>query len=471
MSLDALLRSGEPITVLLECQSSAGARYASNTGYVTAADDATAPNRSYPDWLIGVPEIREELPDGLFGRSAVGWSEALISNPEGVRDGWLFEAWDGRPVRILVGSQNWALAQFEPVFVGVATGLQADGNGSLRLQMGDAREALNRPVQESLLAAGPSANEPFPITLGQVFNIEPPVIDTALHRYPVHDAAVSAISDVRVGGLTAGSYTASTANGRFDLGVTPAGRVTADVTGPLTTAAAMLQAIAARVGFTAVDAAAMAAFASEAPQALGLYIGSRANALDVLDEIASSVGAWWGVNATGELTAAVAGIGTSVATLTPDDLGRFGVELEEVQLPAWRIRVGYRRNWAVQSDGLFAAVPEDTRQRFGREFDVAEASNATTRTTHPLARDPDLARTLLVLQSAAAAEATRRLALFGVQRRLFRARATRRGWPIRAGQTITLQYPRFGLADGVPLLVTRISRRLDSRTTELTLWG
>lgn len=470
MSIDLLLRSGEPITVLLEAASSAGARYASNTGYVTAVDDATAPNRAYPDWLKGVPEIREELPDGLFGRSTVGWSEAIISNPNGVRDGWLAEAWDGRPVRLLVGSQRWTLAQFVPVFVGVATGMQADGQGNLRLQMADNREALNRPVQEALLAVGPAANEPRPITLGSVFNIEPPNIDVPLHRYQVHDGAVTSVPDVRVGGLTV-SYTASAANGRFDLGVSPAGRVTANVVGPLTTAAQMLQEIAARVGFTSVDTAAMTAFAAAAPQALGLYVGDRRNAIDVLDEIAASVGAWWGVNSLGQLTAAVAGIGTPVLTLVPDDIGAFGLELVEVRLPVWRVRIGYRRNWAVQTDGLFAAVPQDLRQRYGLEYDVAVASNPAIRTTHPLAGDPDVAGTLLVLAADANAEASRQLGLFGVQRRLYRVRASRRAWPLRAGQTVRVEYPRFGLASGANFLVTRVSRRLDSRSTEITLWG
>lgn len=470
MSLDALLRSGGPITVLLEAESSAGPRYASNAGYVSAHDDATAANRAYPDWLIGVPEIREELPDGLFGRSTVGWSEAVLSNPAGIRDGWLAEAWDGRAVRLLVGAPSWTLAQFVPVFAGVATSLQATGAGDLRLLMSDPRETLNKPAQATLLTTGPSANEPAPIVLGSVYNIEPPNTDAALHRYPVHDAAVTAISDVRVGGLTS-AHTNDLVNGRFDLNVTPAGRVTCDVTGPLSTAAEMLEEIASRAGYAAFDTAGLATFAAAAPQALGLYLGERRNAIDVLDDIAASVGAWWGVDALQQLTAAVAEIGASVLTLTADDVQQYGVELVDVALPAWRVRVGYARNWAVQTDGLFAAVPEDTRQRFGREYEVASAEDAAVQTLHPLARDPDVAGTLLVSGADAAAEAARRLALFGVARRLYRVRATRRAWPLRAGQTVTLDYPRFGLAGGVDLLVLRVARRLDSRDTELTLWG
>jgi hypothetical protein len=465
--IDDLLRSGDPIVVLLEAESSAGPRYASNSGYVSAHDDATAANRAYPDWLIGVPEIREELPAELFGSSTVGWSEAVLSNPAGIRDGWLDEAWDGRAVRLLVGAPSWTLAQFVPVFAGVATGLQATGEGDLRLLMSDFREQLNRPVQPTLLTTGPSANEPAPIVLGSVYNIEPPNTDAALHRYPVHDAAVTAISDVRVGGLTS-SHTNDLANGHFDLGVTPAGRVTADVTGPLSTAAEMLVEVASRAGYSSFDTAGLAAFASAAPQPLGLYVGERRNAIDVLDDIAASVGAWWGIDSLQQITAAVSGIGTPVLTLTADDVVQYGVELTDVVLPAWRVRVGYRRNWAVQTDGLFAAVPEDARQRFGREYDVAEANDPAVQTLHPLARDPDVAGTLLVSPTDAAAEAARRLALFGVPRRLYRVRATRRAWPLRAGQTVTLDYSRYGLAGGVDMLILRVSRRLDSHITELT---
>ncbi|MDP1696504.1 MAG: hypothetical protein Q8L45_01745 [Xanthomonadaceae bacterium] len=468
--IDALLRSGDPIVVLLEAESSAGPRYCSNAGYVSALDDATAPNRPYPDWLIGVPEIRDELPDGLFGRSSIGWSESVISNPAGIRDAWLNEAWDGRPVRLLIGAASWVLADFEVVFGGIATGLQADGDGNLRLQLRDAREALNRPVQAALLASGPAANEPRPILLGAVFNVEPPNIDAALHRYEVHDSTVTAIPDVRVGGLTV-SYTADAANGRFDLGVSPAGRVTTDVTGPLSAAGQILAEIAARAGLALTDAAALSALDSAAPYALGLWIGERANTLDVLDEIASSVGAWWTVDALGRLTAAQAGIGTPVLILTADDFAAQKLELVDVQMPAWRVRVGYRHNWSVQTDGLFAAVAEDTRQRFGREYDIAEANDPSVQVLHPHARDPDVAGTLIVGAADAAAEAARRLALFGVQRRVYRAVCTRRAWPLRAGQTVTVQYPRFGLGAGVDLLITRVSRRLDSRTTEVTLWG
>lgn len=470
MTLDELLRRGDSITVLLEAESSAGMRYLSNTGYVSAPDDAEAPNRAYPDWLVGVPEIRESLPRNLFGRSETGFSDAIIDNPHGVRDSWLDEAWDGREARLRIGARHWPLADFVTVFHGTATGMQADADGKLRLVIGDPKELVNRPVQEGLLDSGPAQGAPVPLAYGEVFNVEPANIDAALHRYRVHEGAVPAIPDVRVGGLTV-SYTADTSEGRFDTNVMPDGRVTADVEGPLSRADELLVALAERVGVTSVDTAAMAALASAAPYALGLWIGDRENAIDVMDSIAESVGAWWGFDAQGRLTAAIADIGTPVGTLTADDLFDDGIELQEVQLPAWRVRVGYRRNWTVQTDGLFAAVEDDDRQRFGREYDIATADDDSVRSLHPLARDPDVQGTLLVDEVDADAEAARRLALFGTLRRRYRAVATRRASPFRPGQTVTLVHPRFGLSAGVDLLLTSTSRQLDSRNTELELWG
>lgn len=661
MSLDSLLRSGRQIVVLLEAESSAGPRYASNVGYVAAAADPVAPNRAYPDWLSEVPEVRQSLPDTLFGRSEIGWSDAIISNPKGVRDSWLDEAWDGRAVRLLVGDAGWTLDQFVPVFAGVATSLQATADGALRLAMSDPREQLNRPVQDTLIATGPAAGEPSPLCWGTVFNIEPVLIDAPSHTYRVHEGPVVAIDDVRVGGLTV-SYT-NNGDGTLTLGVFPDGRVTADVRGgldagvPLTTAAQLIRHISARVGVTEVDAdaplfqpertnalvwsgdfgnpvwtksialgvarpsvlpppssaylwtgngsnsasigwqafvaagetrtsswwvergsadtAALTDFgvfdltgglwvsfwrydwssgalsliagaggtaaaklvtssgpnggpvrrltltlslpagtcanalyptgvpantdsitlhgaqdeiggnasayiptstgpvtrAVCAPQPLGVYVSGRRNAIDVLDEIAQSVGAWWGFSGLGELTAAVAQVGAPALTLTPDDVAEFALQIERIDTPSWRRRVGYRRNHSVQTDGLFAAVPEDTRQRLGREWDVAEAGSIGTRTLHPLALDPDLESTLLVDGPEARAEAARRLAMFGVPARRFRAAAFRRAWPLCPGDTVRLTHPRFGLSAGRDLLVTSVSRRVSSRDTVLTLWA
>lgn len=475
MSLDSLLRSGGQIVVLLEAQSSAGVRYASNAGYVADAADPVAPNRAYPDWLQEVPEVQQALPDTLFGRSSIGWSDAIISNPKGVRDGWLDEAWDGRSVRLLVGAANWTLDQFVPVFNGVATSLQATAEGALRLAMSDPREQLNRPVQDTLLTTGPSAGEPVPLCWGQVFNIEPVLIDAATHTYMVHEGPVVSIDQVYVGGLAV-SYT-DNGDGTLTLGVFPAGRVTADVRGGLlggvaaTRADQLMPHIAGRVDITAIDTAAMTALVTAAPQALGVYISQRTNAIDMLDEIAASVGAWWGFDGLAQLTAAVAQVGVPALALTTDDVAEFGAQIERIDTPRWRTRVGYRRNYTVQSDGLFAAVPEDVRQRLGREWDIAEASSIGTRTLHPLALDPDIEGTLMTVGSDARAEAARRLAMFGVPAKRLRVTAFRRAWTLRPGDTVRLTHPRFGLAAGRDLLVLAVSRRVSSRDTELTLWA
>lgn len=469
MSLDSLLRSGAQIIVLLEAQSSAGPRYASNAGYVASAADPVAPNRAYPDWLQEVPEVRQSLPDTLFGRSEIGWSDAIISNPNGVRDGWLDEAWDGRAVRLLVGAASWTLDQFETVFNGVSTGLQATSDGALRLAMSDPREQLNRPVQDALLTTGPSAGEPVPLCWGSVFNVEPTLIDAATHTYRVHESAVVSVDQVYVGGLAV-AY-ADNGDGTLTLGVFPAGRVTADVRGQaIERADALLVAIAARAGVTAVDTAAMAELATAAPQPLGLYINQRSNAIDVLDQIATSVGAWWGFDGLGQLTAAVAQVGVPALALTTDDVTAFGVQIDRLDIPRWRTRVGYRRNYTVQTDGLFAAVSEDIRQRLGREWDIAEASSITTRTLHPLALDPDIEGTLLSGGTDARAESARRLAMFGVPAKRLRVSAFRRAWTLRPGDTVRLTHPRFGLAAGRDLLVLAVSRQVSSRNTELVLW-
>lgn len=475
MSLDSLLKSNDQITVLVEAVSSAGSRFFSNTGYVTLPTDSAFPNLAYPEYLIKVPRITEELPDDLIGRSRLSWSECVISNPGGVRDSWLDEYWDGRTVLIKIGHKSWDSSLFVTVFRGIASGLQATPEGDLRLFMSDPSEYFNRPIQDALLATGPKTNDPKPITFGTVFNIEPPLIDSANHRYQVHDAAVSSIDDVRVGGLTV-AYTASAVNGRFDTNVTPDGRVTADVTGPNTTAVNFINDIVGRLrtalGVTInTDSNYMSQLGADAPYGLGLYIDSSRNTMDVLDEIMTSVVGWWRFNTNGDVIAKVVSLTNPSLSLTEDDIVEQKLELQEVFTPIWRVRVGYKKNYAIQTDGLYGAVTETNRQRYGIEYDIATTSNAATKTNHPLAGDPEVKGTLIVSSANASTVATNLLNLFGAERRQYRATALRRAWQLHAGDVITLTHSRYGLSAGKNFIVKSVSKDLDSRETELVLWG
>ncbi|HYC65282.1 MAG TPA: hypothetical protein VEC14_11175, partial [Reyranellaceae bacterium] len=335
MTIEDLLKSSRPITVLLEAQNSNGPVYVSNTGYATEHDDATAPNRAYPEWLAKVPRMVEELPDDLVGRSSIGWSDAVIANDSGEIDDWGSYAWDGYAVQILIGAEDWPRADFVPVFAGVCTGIKPTDDGGWRLQLTDHRELLDGAVQETLMGTGPNANEPMPLVYGEVFNIEPVLVDASTHTYRVHEDNPQSIDAVRAGGLPVG-FT-NNGDGTFSLTANPQGaRITCDVKGAkvdgvyITRADQILRALAARRGVAAFDDAALAALASARPETLGRQIKGRTNALEVIDEIVESVSAWCGFNALNQFSAGVIEIGDPVMELIEDDIDAFGLEGDDI---------------------------------------------------------------------------------------------------------------------------------------------
>jgi len=170
----------------------------------------------------------------------------------------------------------------------------------------------------------------------------------------------------------------------------------------------------------------------------------------------------------GRVTGGPVEIGTPLLMLTPDDIDKDGMELESVREPTELIRVGYQKNWSVQTDGLYGAVTDDSRALYGLDYST-ESATAVTTVNNP--RRPDRLSTLLATQTGAATVAARLIALYGVQRRRYRISARRRGWQVSRGDTITIKYPRFGLESGRDFLVTSVERRLDTRSTELVVWG
>ncbi|KPF84460.1 hypothetical protein IP70_15630 [alpha proteobacterium AAP38] len=84
------------------------------------------------------------------------------------------------------------------------------------------------------------------------------------------------------------------------------------------------------------------------PAVVQVYLRDGGNALDVLDEIANSIGAWYGFNRAGLFDAGrlEAPAGAAVLAIDGDNL-LDGFAREEARAPVWRMSVGFARNWRV----------------------------------------------------------------------------------------------------------------------------
>lgn len=450
-------------TLLVEAKAYSGGaevtRYFATTAFVSTPTDTPA-NTSYDDIIREVPYFSARIPEVFGGRSEAGWGDIVIINESGVRDAWLNDAWDGRALKMYLGDPTWPKSDFRVILTGVSADLVAHDRNRLALRIRDKSWALNVPLQKTLVG-GTTAykDKPKPVCYGEVFNVEPPLIDAGLHKYQVHDGAVNAISDVRESGLTVAGYTADIATGTFTIPAAAAGRITADVQGAkpggtyLTKAADIIKDIVTtRTALTAadVDTTNFTAFNTTAPQKIGFFAQDFQSVAAALDEIITSVGGFWCFDRTGLLTLGqfVAPSGTEALALVSDDVSQKGLRIVDRIPPVKTYRLGYKRNHTLQADGLAGAVTEANRAEYRVEYRVKSAINAGVETTYLLAASPDEVGTLLADATEAQTECTRRATLWGSLRFRYEARAFAAPFTVRLGQVVKLTHPRFGFSAG-----------------------
>jgi hypothetical protein len=142
-------------------------------------------------------------------------------------------------------------------------------------------------------------------------------------------------------------------------------------------------------------------------------------------------------------------------------------------LPAWSYTVRHSRLWAVQGSDLAAGVGAARRAYLASEYRAERAEDATVKVQRLLAAE-ETADTLLTSAADAAAEASRRLALFKARRDFFDVTvpADLLATPgLRIGAVVKLTNLRFGLSAGRLFLVLGLKLELARNRATLTLWG
>jgi len=198
----------------------------------------------------------------------------------------------------------------------------------------------------------------------------------------------------------------------------------------------------------------------------------------VLDALANSAGAWWGVDRLGKFR-----MGQLVAPLTANSIGSITaldiIKIDRVRstdpgggVPAWQVKLNYGRMFTVQTD-LAATVPAALKSDRAEEWRTVLANDAAVKTQWPKAQELSF-NTHLTSSTDAATEAARRLGLYKVRRDTLQARcklSDALAAAIDLGKTITVQVSRFGMSAGKAYLVTGIRTDLRNNTFDLTLWG
>jgi len=263
------------------------------------------------------------------------------------------------------------------------------------------------------------------------------------------------------------------------LGFEPAGTVTVDGHAGATAADRTVGQIWRRMleywGVAAIAAADVAALDAAVPGEIGLWMGTDDMVRrEALDAVAATAGAvyWLAPDGAWRIAQAAAPAGDPVATFRRFAGGaaarrgdgdiidfEWDGETEGEGNPVYSISLNYGCNWTIQDAGSLAGAGLARAAWLAQQWRRRTATDETVPTAHPLAREA-VEDTLFVDAAAAAAEASRRLAM------------RRDGGPRRARMTVMIDpamaaaldlmavvavhLPRWGLDGGALFRVTRI---------------
>lgn len=318
------------------------------------------------------------------GASQTGYGEIVLLNPDGGLDPLITYGFDGRPLILRkivdgVGSilMSCSMEQPTPSWTEVPIRIK-DKQQLFNVAIQPTKYIGDNVLPDGLEGSDDIKGQPKPILYGVVNNLTPVCVNTSRLIYQCSDTALAALSAVRDRGVplaadtayttqaemfanppVPGTYRVYLAGGVFRLGSLPTGAVTCDAvegsTAGLRTAAQIAKRVALRV-ITAgeMDLTDIAALDTANNAEVGIYVKQEATVAAVLDEILSSVGAWYGFNSVGVLN-----MGRLEAPIASPSLATFtNAELLDIQrratndtgrgIPPYKINLGYDKNYTVQ---------------------------------------------------------------------------------------------------------------------------
>ena len=451
----AWLASGGRRLVLVEVDTSAP-HYLCNVAYTTLPTDTPA-NRAYLPCVASGFAFTESL--SIAGGASVSVGTIDLHNEDGALDSWLTEVWVNRAVRVYIGDATWPRADFRLVFSGLAASLDSRSASRLSIVLRDKQQRLNTPASDTVLGgATPNKDRLIPNTFGECHNVEPLLVNPALHEYQWHNGSAERLIEVRDNGVPV-STTSVLATGKFKLLATPAGTVTASVQGakPYTnTVAGIVQMLAVDYGTPSerltsgdLDTVQLAAFDAACPQPVGYWMPDRSNVLQVCQELAGSVGAQVVMSKEGKLRIvriALPGTGTAV-DIRPEDYEARSLQIKERTEVIAGVKLGYCRAWTVQNN-LETGIPPEHKDLYAQEWLTVTARDPAVASAYRLHAEPEQVETLLLTETDAQAEADRRLDLWKVQRTVYQVKGFASCLLLELGQAVTLYGDRFGLESG-----------------------
>jgi len=462
---------GAERAVLVEAQSHDGTQvvthYLSNKSFVSDADSSVGA-LEYIDIITGGVEFHSSI-DGSFGAGNID-----VLNLNGEFDDWLTHAWKGWPLKIYLGDPNWARDDFRLILNACSDGITSPQRDRISIAVRDRRNLLAVPLL-SVRADG----QLNPLALGEGFNAKPILIDANTQRYKLHSASgLLRIKEVRDRGAPVEfrQTEIDLAAGEFTLVAAPVdgflnGEITCDYEQESKTAVQMISYIASLAGYDLLDES-LNQFPNGA--ILQRYVSEQINAIDLMVEIAHTVGAEPLLDRLGyiRLVRIEEPAGEPSIEIGADDIAVGQISVVALDQPREFVTLSWGKNWTPQQDANLAGITEDlgTKQLYmlANKGVVTSSNNLLAR--FPLAEQPEVVETLFTTKADAQAEANRRAALRNKVRPTVRTDGYAVPLGSNVGDTASITHPRFGLAAGALTKIVKVIDRPAIGRAQLELW-
>jgi len=469
--------------------------YHSGEGFVSSPTESPANTWFEPRLVEPISFSRSMFSMGKIGGfSQPGFGELILTNADGGLDDWASYAWDGRSVELRVGESGAALQYYFTIFDGQAHSIEFD-DLFVRVILRDDQNDFDVDYPPNLYAGtggneGSSdlANQPKRLCFGEVYNIEPVLVDSTNYVYQVHDGEIEAIDAVYQGGVAltvTTDYTVDLTNGRFTLVAEPTGVITADVKGSVlngtyrNNAANIVDYIAVTYSNLTFpddfDTNSFLFLASDLPNGnpapIGVFDRDTTTIRDVLDRIMNSIGGFYGFDRVGDLFVGRVLLPTGSATAEFDSTNIIEITRMASAVPNYQVRVGYKKNHRVMSESDFdSAITDAQRDYLVRESNFAIATDTAVQTAYPNSKAL-IVDSALADSSDAAAEASRLLTIYKAQRDFYRILVKTQPYTLKLNDVVKITFNRYNLSSGKLFRVISINEDAANNEVELELWG
>lgn len=461
--------------ILLEVQVYDGAQekilYLSNCNYATSTTD-TPSNVNYLSIIKTAVEFTETL--SLDGSATLSYGDIAIDNTNGEYDSWLNYVWTNKPINIYVGDISHPRSDFTLIFSGIVAGVSSSDYNSINIQLRDKLEKLNDAFSDELLGPygvkgvlNPNKDVLIPITLGEVFNVTPLLVDDSILEYKIHTSAIEGIIEVRDNGVPV-NFEPNLATATFKLTKQPIGTITCSVQGDkqtvndlgqivpnwTTNAVRIVQKILLSNGFTVsdMDLNNFNLFASINTQPVGIYLQDRQNIVTVCNDLLSSVGCQLAVTRAGKfkvLKVQVPSTDSSSVVIDENNIILDSLSISKITDVVAAIKLGYCYNYTIQ-ENLLTGIPEEHKELYSKDWLTKTVVNNTNKSLYNINAEPVQKDTLILsdLDGEVTAEANRLLQLYQVPRYVYKMTCLPSLINIQLGDMVLLKHQRFGLVNG-----------------------